>query len=215
MTRLFYWLGIFVLTTLVAHLAYVLFLPKYEARALIREMRQRAGVNTFQTLSGAPLRRLVRHPLPDAAYGMCVLELDTQRAVTFQGPDLRALWALTVHSRRGDVIYAITDRHVPPGPVSVRFDYRPPADDGEIALPRLARGTMVVPLQVRRAVLVLEVFPYHPGQRRLVRELVKKMRCREHKIAAPTPAAGTPPASAAPASRTAPLPRARPARAAQ
>ncbi len=215
MTRLFHWLGIFIFAALVTHLSYVLFLPKYEAHALIREMRAVAGANTFTPITGSVLRRLVRHPLPDAAYGMCELELSEKTAVLLRGPDLRAMWALTVYSPRNDVIYAITDRHVPAGSMRVRFEYRPPASPGEVVLPRLADGTMVVPLRVKQALLVLEIYPRHPGQRPMMRALVEKLRCGERKPAPPAAAessAQSATASQARRKRAVLLPRARPAR---
>ena len=177
MTRIFYWLGVFLLAALVSHLAYTLFMPGYEARALVSQLARDLRANSFHPLQGAALRRLVRHPLPDAAYGACLLDLAPDRTVALQGPALRTLWALTLHSERGDVIYAITDRHVPEGRLNVRFQYRPPRTAGEVILPKLRKAELVVPLAHRRAVLVLEAFPWHPGQRQLLRELLGKLRC--------------------------------------
>ncbi|GEM_PF-3473134 len=219
MMRLFYWIGVFLLGAVVAHLVFVLIMPKYEARALVGRLHQQLGVNAFTPLQGPLLRRLVRHPLPDATYGACVLDISTQQATILRGPALRAPWALTVHSPRGDVIYAITDRHVPAGTIDIRFEHRPPAENGIIALPRMQQRQLVVPLTVPRAVMVLEVFPWHPGQVRLVRDLVSELQCRSVPLASDAGAAGAAAnragnaTTATDAQPRQPMPRARPQRA--
>ncbi len=211
MTRIFYWLGVFVLGAVVAHLSFVLFMPRHEARALQAELLRDLGGNSFHVLQGTLLRRLVRHPLPDASYGVCVLDLDSDRGVSLQGPDLRTLWALTIYSPRGDVIYAITDRHVPQGMLNVRFKYHSAAG-GKVALPRLRGKALVVPLTVSRAILVMEAYPWHPGQVKLVRQLLEQMRCTSSPLENKPPADAAVPTSETPPATT-PRPRSRPLRA--
>ena len=207
MIRAFYWAGVFLLAAVVAHLAYVLFAPQQAASAMMQQVQQRVGVNRFQPLAGGLLRRFVRHPLPEGAYGACLMDL-REAPVLLKGPDLRTLWALTVYSPRGDVIYAITDRHVPAGPLQVRFEYREvDRGSGEIALPKLHGKTMVVPLDVKRALLLVEAWPWHPGQAPMLKTRVKALTCSAMSQAASTAVernnATTPPR---------PVPRARPAR---
>lgn len=177
MSRLFQFLGIFLLAALVAHLAYVLLLPPLAANALIADLRQALGENAFQVLDNRILRRIVRHPVAEAAYGACVLQLN-EKSVILSGPDLRTMWAITVYSPRGDVIYAVNDRLVPEGRMRIRFDYRKlKTGQGEIALPKLEKRTLVLPLQHATALMLLEVWPWHPGQTDLVHQLVRHVRC--------------------------------------
>lgn len=202
MTRALYWLGIFALSALVAHLAHVLISPRQEARSMMLQVQQRMGANAFHPLSGEVLRRFVGHPLAEAAYGACLLDVQ-ETPVALKGPDLRSLWALTVYSPRGDVIYAITDRHLPPGPLDIRFEYRElDRASGEIALPRLRGKTMVVPLAVKQALLLLEAWPWHPGQAPMLQQRMKALTCAAQPGAA-RPAAGK---------AGVPVPRARPQR---
>ena len=177
MMRLLNWVSMFLLSALVAHLAHVLFSPRQAANAMMHQMQQRMGANSFAVLSGAALRRVVRHPLADAAYGACLVDVSGQ-PVHLRGPNLRTLWALTVYSPRGDVIYAVTDRHVPAGPLDVRFEYRQlDRGNGEIALPKLRGKTMVVPLDVKQALVLLEAWPWHPGQVPLLQARMKRLTC--------------------------------------
>ena len=177
MTRVLYWLATFLLSAVVAHLAYVLFIPRQEARAMMAQVQRRMGANAFHPLSGRALRRFVRHPLPEAAYGACLLDVG-DAPVALKGPELRTLWALTVYSPRGDVIYAITDRHVPAGALNVRFEYRKvDKSSGEIALPRLQGKTMVVPLPEKQALALLEAWPWHPGQTPLLKKRLRALSC--------------------------------------
>lgn len=178
MSRVFQFLGLFLLAALVAHLAYVLLLPPMAAKAIIHDLRRELGENSFQPLSGEKLWRIVRHPVPEAAYGGCVLRLD-ERPVVLTGPDLRSLWTITVYSPRGDVVYAVNDRLVPEGGLRIRFEYRElDADVGEIALPKLENRTLVLPLQQDSVLMLLEVWPWHPGQTMLVQGLMKRLQCR-------------------------------------
>ncbi len=206
MTRGLYWLGIFLLAALVAHLSYVLLAPRQAASAMMKQVRQSMGANSFHALSGVLLRRFVRHPLPEAGYGACLLDV-SETPVRLKGPDLRTPWALTVYSPRGDVIYAITDRHVPAGALDVRFEYREvDRASGEIALPKLRGRTMVVPLSVKRALMLLEAWPWHPGQEPLLRSRMKVLTCTAMPRADP---AGEERSDTTPG---APVPRARPVR---
>lgn len=203
MTRTLYWLGIFLLSAVVSHLAYVLFAPRQAASAMILQVQQRMGANNFHLLTGPLLRRFVRHPLPEATYGACLLDLQ-DAPVALKGMDLRTQWALTVYAPRGDVIYAITDRHVPAGSLDVRFEYRG-MGEGEIALPKLQGKTMVVPLSVKQALVLLEAWPWHPGQAPLLARRIRALTC----TAMPgTPRAKAP--SSASAETAVPVPRTRP-----
>ena len=208
MTRVLYWLGVFVLSAVVAHLSYVLFAPRQAASALMQQMQRDMGANRFHALSGGRLRRLVRYPLPEAAYGACLVDV-SEASVQLEGPDLRTPWALTVYSPRGDVIYAITDRHVPAGPLEVRFEYRKvDRASGEIALPKLRGRTMVVPLSVKEALMLLEAWPWHPGQEQLLQERMKALTCS----ALPRETMATAPEKSWKGDSKAPVPRARPVR---
>ena len=210
MSRLFQFLGIFLLAALVAHLAYVLLLPPRAANALITDLRQALGENAFQVLNDRTLRRIVRHPVAEATYGACVLRLD-EKSVVLTGPDLRTMWAITVYSPRGDVIYAVNDRLVPEGQLRVRFEYRKlKTSRGEIALPKLEGRTLILPLQHATALMLLEVWPWHPGQTDLVRQLVHHMRCLT--VAPMRPRRRQQQQAIVPPSKKIPLPRPRPKR---
>ncbi len=206
MSRFFQLAGLFLAAALVAHLAYVLLLPRMAANALLAELHQDLGGNVFHRLDGKWLRRIVRHPVPEAAYGVCVLQLK-DHPVELTGPDLRSQWAVTVYSPRGDVVYAINDRLVPEGDVRIRFEYRAlDSSMGEIALPKLKEKTLVLPLQQASALMLLEAWPWHPGQTPLVHRLMKRLRC--HAVAATRPARSWPNAAA----QKVPMPRPRPKR---
>ncbi len=175
--RLLYWTGMFVLMALVTHLAYVLFAPRLGARAWMREVTERLDENRLHMLSSDLLRRVVRHPTDTTVYAACLMAL-AERDVILRGGALRGLWMLTVHAPSGDVIYTISDRHLPPGPLHVRFQLaRVDAGKGEIALPRLEGRTMVVPLAASRALMLLEAWPWHPGQRDVLRAQVAGLQC--------------------------------------
>lgn len=209
MSRLFQFLGIFLLAALVAHLAYVLLLPPRAANALIADLRKALGENTFQVLDDRALQRIVRHPVAEATYGACVLRLH-EKSVVLTGPDLRTMWAITVYSPRGDVIYAVNDRLVPEGRLRIRFEYRErKTGRGTIALPKLEGGTLILPLQHASALLLLEVWPWHPGLADLVRQLVRHVRCLP---IAPVHARRRPRQETIVSPRQVPLPRPRPKR---
>ena len=207
MSRVVQFLGLFLLAALVAHLAYVLLLPPLAANALIGDMRRTLGENVFRLLDAEQLRRIVRHPVPEAVYGACVLRLD-ERPVVLAGPDMRTMWALTVYSGRGDVVYAVNDRLVPEGRLRVLFEYRRlDSDLGEIALPKLEGRTLVLPLQRPVAFMLLEAWPWHPGQAALLRRLMQRLRCRPVAARAPAPAQTSEASVSKP-----PIPRPRPKR---
>lgn len=207
MSRAFQFLGLFLLAALVAHLAYVLVLPPMAAHALLDDVRGALGENLFRPLDKKLLRRIVRHPVPEAVYGACVLQLE-ERPVMFTGPDLRTMWSITVYSPYGNVVYAVSDRSVPQGTLRIRFEYREvDAEIGEIALPKLDKKTLVLPLQHTSALMLLEAWPWHPGQSPLLTQLMQHLRCR------PIALQEIPSVQPAPSSNQAvPIPRPRPRR---
>ena len=175
--RLLYWTAMFLLMTLVTHVAYVLFAPRLGARALVREMRVELDEGRLHMLSPQTLKRIVRHPVDTTIYAACMLSLEERDAI-LRGASLRGLWMLTVYSERGDVIYTISDRHVPPGPLHIRFELKQVDEQkGEIALPKLEERRMVVPLDARHALLLLEAWPWHPGQYEVLRAQVAALKC--------------------------------------
>ena len=207
MNRLFQLAGLFLATVLVTHLTYVLLLPRMAAGSLLTDLRRDLGRNAFHRLDEKWLRRIVRYPVPEAAYGACLLQLD-DRPVMLTGPDLRTQWAITVYSSRGDVVYAVNDRLVPEGSLRIRFEYRElDTSGGEIALPKLEERTLILPLQQASALMLLEAWPWHPGQTPLLRRLMDRLQCRPVSVARPP----RPGESAMPPGK-APLPRPRPKR---
>ena len=184
--RALYWTGVFLLMALVTHLAQVLLAPRLGARDWMREMAEELGENRLRVLKGEQVRRILRNPADVAIHAACPLSL-ARRDVILQGQAPRGLWILTVYSPHGDVLYSISDRYLPPGALHIRFQLRQvDRARGEIALPRLQARRLAVPLSTRRALLLLEAWPWHPGQRELLRRQLADLRC------APAPRAGTP-----------------------
>ncbi len=183
--------AVFLLAGLATHLAVVLLAPQYHTRALLDELQATFSTNTLHPVRGDILRRLARHPHPDARHAVCMLDL-RDGAVMVEARQPRSYWSLTVYSPSADVLYAITDRHLPPGRVRIRFEPRAPAAraGAGIALARLAQRTLRVPLAESRAILVVETLAWHPGQADVLDAQLRAMRC------APAPRNNTPPAAA-------------------
>ncbi len=199
----------FLLMALVTHLAYVLFAPRMGAQARMHEAAVELGENRLRLLSPEQVRRFVRHPLDTSVHAACMLSL-AEHDVILQGQPVRGLWMLTIYGEGGDVLYTISDRHVPPGSFHIRFQLRQASEDkGEIALPKLLASRMVVPLQARRALLLLEAWPWHPGQRDSLRLQVERLRCAP--VARPRESTGVEADKAASGAPSPIIPRPRPA----
>ena len=175
--RMIYWTGVFLLMALVTHLAQVLLAPRLGARDWMREMGGELGENRLRVLTNEQVRRILRNPADVTIHAACLLSL-AQRDVILRGRAPRGMWILTVYSPRGDVLYSISDRYIPPGVLHIRFLLRQvDRMKGEIALPRLQARRMAVPLSTQRALLLLEAWPWHPGQRALLRRQLASLQC--------------------------------------
>ena len=203
---------VFLLAALSVHMAYVLFVPNRAMDAAFARVMELLPPHRMHEPHGEILKRLVRHPLPEARYAACAFDLREQVLVV-RGEPLRTPWFLAVYSPRGGVAYAISNRHVPPGEVHIRFEPISRADEeqGNIRLARVEGKMLRVPLNLRRGVLVLEALPWHPGQREILKERMKKLTCRVLGMPAPEQEQGTAKEDGGGATASRPTPRPRPA----
>lgn len=190
MSRLF-WPGVALLVAVIAHVAYVLYMPRLDMRerldALTR-LSQSAGA--FHVLEGRETALLARTPLRHMLYGVCVIE--TSRGQVEMIARLPAgYWSLTVYSDSGDVIYTLNDRHVDADRLSVIFRMRKDTPSGLPEVPRLREGKLVVPLASRRALAVLRTYIDTPGLYRRIFKTFASSTCRALPLSVAGPASGS------------------------
>ncbi len=177
MSRLF-WPGIALLVAVIAHVAYVLYMPRVDMRerldALAR-LSQPAGA--FHVLEGQETALLARTPLRHMLHGICVIEPDRGQVEMIAHLPV-GYWSLTVYSDSGDVIYTLNDRHVDADRLSVIFRMRKETLSGLPEVPRLRAGKLVVPLASKRALAVLRTYIDVPGLRKRILRTFASSTCR-------------------------------------
>ncbi len=190
MSRLF-WPGVALLVAVIAHVAYVLYMPRLDMRerldALAR-LSQPAGA--FRVLEGREKALLARTPLRHMLYGVCVIE-PARGQVEMIARLPASYWSLTVYSDSGDVIYTLNDRHVDADRLSVIFRMRRETPSGLPEVPRLREGKLVVPLASRRALAVLRTYIDVPGLRGRLLRTFASSTCRALPPSAAGPASGS------------------------
>ncbi len=188
MSRLF-WPGIALLVAVIAHIAYVLYMPRLDMRerldALARLSQPAGG---FHILQGRQTALLAHAPLRHMLHGVCVIE-PARGQVEMIARLPAGYWSLTVYSDSGDVIYTLNDRHVDADRLTVIFRMRKETPSGLPEVPRLREGKLVVPLASKRALAVLRTYVDVPGLRKRIFRTFSSSTCRA--LPSPVPAAGT------------------------
>ncbi len=190
MSRLF-WPGVAFLVAVIAHAAYVLYMPRLDMRDRLDTL---AGLSrppgSFRVLEGRETALLARTPLRHMLYGVCVIE-PARGQVEMIARLPAGYWSLTVYSDSGDVIYTLNDRHVDADRLSVIFRMRKDTPSGLPEVPRLRKGKLVVPLASKRALAVLRTYVDVPGLRRRVLRTFASSTCRTLPLSAAGPASGS------------------------
>ena len=190
MSRLF-WPGIALLVAVIAHIAYVLYMPRLDMRDRLDALAllsQPAGA--FHVLKNRETALLARMPLRHMLYGVCVIE-PARGQVEMIARLPVSYWSLTVYSDSGDVIYTLNDRHVDAEHLSVIFRMRRETPSGLPEAPRLREGKLVVPLASRRALAVLRTYVDVPGLHRRIFRTFASSTCRALPSSASGPASGS------------------------
>ncbi len=189
-SRLF-WPGVALLVAVMAHVAYVLFMPRLDMRERLDALaRLSPAADAFHVLEGREVALLARTPLRHMLQGVCVIEPgDGQVEMIARLPG--SYWSLTVYSDAGDVIYTLNDRHVDADRLSVIFRMRKETPSGLPEVPRLREGKLVVPLSSERALAVLQAYVDVPGLRRRILRTFSSSTCRALSSSADTPSSGS------------------------
>jgi len=188
MSRLF-WPGIALLVAVIAHIAYVLYLPRMDMRERLEALGRLARPSgSFQILEGRQALLLTRTPPRYMLHGVCVIE-PGEGQVEMMARLPGSYWSLTVYSDSGDVIYTLNDRHVDADSLTVIFRMRKETPSGLPEVPRLREGKLVVPLASKRALAVLRTYVDVPGLRRRILRAFSSSTCRA--LPSPAPVAGT------------------------
>ncbi len=190
MSRLF-WPGVAFLVAIIAHIAYVLYMPRLDMRErldALSRLSQPAGA--FHVLQGRETALLARMPLRHMLHGVCVIEPARGR-VEMIARVPAGYWSLTVYSDSGDVIYTLNDRHVDADSLSVIFRMRRETPSGLPEVPRLREGKLVVPLASERALAVLRTYVDVPGLRRRIFRAFASSTCRALPPSAGGPVSGS------------------------
>jgi len=149
MSRLF-WPGVAFLVAIIAHVAYVLYMPRLDMRERLDALsRLSHPAGAFRVLQGRETALLARMPLRHMLHGVCVIEPARGR-VEMIARVPAGYWSLTVYSDSGDVIYTLNDRHVDADSLNVIFRMRRETPSGLPEVPRLREGKLVVPLASKR-----------------------------------------------------------------
>jgi uncharacterized membrane protein len=106
--RAFFWVLAAGLLAAVTHLAYVLFLPSYEMRQVIRDSAAAAGVNTFSVLQPDDQQRILKESAGLAVAGVCAFDL-TGGTLVFDAVMPQATWSFTIYGEDGEDAYSIND----------------------------------------------------------------------------------------------------------
>ena len=176
-SRLF-WLGIALLVAVIAHTAYVLFMPRLDMQERLDALaRLSQPASAFHVLQGRQTALLARTPLRHMLHGVCVIEPARGR-VEMIARLPGSYWSLTVYSDAGDVIYTLNDRHVDADRLSVIFRMRKDTPSGLPEVPRLREGKLVVPLASKRALAVLRTYVDVPGLYRRILRTFASSTCR-------------------------------------
>ncbi len=177
MSRLF-WPGIAFLVAVIAHTAYVLYMPRLDMQERLDVLaRLSQPVGAFRVLQGRETALLARMPLRHMLYGACVIE-PARGQVEMIAHLPAGYWSLTVYSDSGDVIYTLNDRHVDADRLIVIFRMRKDTPSGLPEVPRLREGKLVVPLGSKRALAVLRTYVDVPGLRERILRTFASSTCR-------------------------------------
>jgi uncharacterized membrane protein len=108
MIRILTWLVAASLFAVVAHIAYVLFLPRYEMNRLIGEAAGAVGTNTFAVLDATEQELILKQSGRTAVAGLCPFDLSTGTLV-FDAALPDAIWSFAIYSETGKDAYAINE----------------------------------------------------------------------------------------------------------
>src|SRR4051794_16968320 len=99
--RTLFWLAAGTLLAAAVHLAYILFLPSYEMRELIRDSAAAAGMNSFGVLAPDSQEGILKENAGLAVTGVCAFDL-SQGTLVFDAVMPQATWSFTVYGDDGD-----------------------------------------------------------------------------------------------------------------
>ncbi len=190
MSRLF-WPGIAFLVAIIAHVTYVLYMPRLDMRERLDALaRLSRPAGAFHVLESRETALLARTPLRHMLHGICVIEPARGQMEMIAHLPV-GYWSLTVYSDTGDVIYTLNDRHVDADRLSVIFRMRKDNPSGLPEVPRLREGKLVVPLASKRALAVLRTYIDVPGLRRRILRTFASSTCRTLPASAAGPISGS------------------------
>jgi len=108
MTRGIIWLAAAGLFALATHLAYVLFLPRYEMSRLMEEAASIVGINTFAVLEKSQQEAILKASSRTGVAGVCPFDLK-DGALVFDAMLPDGIWSFSIYSEDGRDAYAIDE----------------------------------------------------------------------------------------------------------
>lgn len=147
MKRLLFWTVAIVLLAGVVHLGYVLFVPHFEMRAKIDELRQLGGNGALTVLSREDSVRLMGPDGRWLVHALCIYDLaEGPLAITAVVPN--AYWSMAIYSAAGEAFYSLNDRQAGIDRVDlmIRQPSEPdPDEEEELTLPDADTVTVRAP----------------------------------------------------------------------
>jgi uncharacterized membrane protein len=108
MIRTLFWFLAAGLFAVMAHIAYVLFIPQYEMSRLIAASVRTAGMNSFAVLDPGQQEQILKESGRTGVAGLCPFDL-ADGTLIFDATLPDAIWSFTLYSESGEDAYAINE----------------------------------------------------------------------------------------------------------
>lgn len=179
MSRWLFWITAVLLLAVVVHLSYVLFVPGFEMRSKVDDIRRLAGGDGLVVLSREDGVRLMGPDGRWLVHALCIYDL-AQGPVMITAAIPKSYWSMSIFSMRGDNFYSINDRQADVDRLSVLL--KPAAsqlvgdDEQEIDVPE--GDTVAVEAPQPNGLVVMRALAAEPAQYGRIAKVLSGSSCR-------------------------------------
>ena len=179
MSRTIFWTLCVLILAGAVHLAYVLFLPHFEMRSKISELRQLAGSGALTVLSREDSIRVMGPDGRWLVHALCIYDL-SNGPVSINAAVPNSYWSMTMYSAGGETFYSLNDRQAGIERVAVMLRQpgeRVPADEeAELLVPD--DDTLTVRAPESKGLVVMRALAGEAAEYGRIAEVLGESSCR-------------------------------------
>jgi uncharacterized membrane protein len=173
-----YWALVALLFALIVHLSYVLFIPRFEMRGKLDEIRSLAGSGRLRVLERDEGVRLMGAEARWFVHALCLYDL-SRGPVMVTAVIPSTYWSMSMYSSRGDNFYSLNDRQAGIERVSVLLKPRRSELIDILEESEVPQGDVIgVEAPASIGIVVMRALAAQPAEFRRVASVLGQSNCR-------------------------------------